>query len=373
MKIAIVAGEFSADIHGANLVKAIKKINPETRFFGFGGKLMVESGVDIEYDLTKLAIIGFVEPIKKYFFLKKLLFKFVEKIKIEKPDILILIDYPGFNLRLAKEVSKLNVPIYYYIAPQVWAWGYKRIEKIKKYVKKVIVILPFEVDIYKNAGIDAVFLGHPIVDVVKPTMSKDDVFKEFGLNPEFKTIGIFPGSRTQEVKKLLPVMFEIIKGIKKRIEKVQFLIALSPSIEIEDKITDNIKIIRDKQYDVMNISDLLIVASGTITLEAALMKTPIVVLYKLNWISFLLAKILAKVKYISLVNIIKNKKIVSEYIQDFKINDIIEESIKLLYDEKSREKMKSDLSDVVEKLGENGISERVAKIILTKINIYANF
>lgn len=371
MKIAISVGEFSADIHGANLVNAIKKINPQTEFFGLGGKLMKEAGVDIEYDLTKSAIIGFIEPVKKYFFLKKLLLKFAERVKSEKPDLLVLIDYPGFNLRLAEEVYKFGIPVVYYIAPQVWVWGEKRIEKIKKYVKKVLVILPFEEDIYKTAGIDVSFVGHPSVDIVKPTMTKEDSFREFCLSPDTTTVGIFPGSREQELKKLLPSISEIVKGIRQRIGKVQFVMALSPSIvdsfaEFSSDLfggTD-IKIVKGKQYDVMNISDLIIAASGTVAVEACITGRPMIILYKLNWISFILAKVLTKVKYISLVNIIGNKEIVPEFVQNFKKNDIIEESINLLFKEELREKMKSDLRDVAEKLGNPGVSERVAKIIL---------
>lgn len=374
MKIAISAGEYSADIHGANLVNEIKKINPEIAFFGFGGNNMAKAGVDIEYDLTKLAIIGFIEPIKKYFFLKKLLFKFVKRIKKEKPDLLILIDYPGFNLRLAKEIYKLKVPVFYYIAPQVWAWGESRLKKIKKYIKKIVSILPFEENIYKESGIDCEFVGHPVLDIVKPTMTKENFIEESGLDSSIKTIGIFPGSREQEVNRLLPLMIEIIKGIKNRIqgtvaENVQFVIALSPSIHlrVNDLEEPGIKIIRGKQYDVMNISDLIIAASGTVSLEACLIEVPMIILYKLSWISFILARVLAKVKYISLVNIIENKRIIPEFVQNFKINDIIEKSIKLLYDEKSREQMKLDFRNVAKKLGNPGVSERVAKITLNKI------
>lgn len=369
MKIAIVSGEYSADIHGSNLVNEIKKINPEIEFFGVGGKLMKEAGVDIEYDLTKLAIIGFIEPIKKYFFLKKLLNRFVERIKKENPALLILIDYPGFNLRLAKEVYKLNIPIFYYIAPQVWAWGEYRLKKIKKYIKKVINILPFEEKIYKETGIDCEFVGHPALDIVRPTMLKENFLKELCLTPDIKTIGIFPGSREQEVKKLLPVMIEVAKGIKKRIEKIQFVIALSPSIQIDFDLPAElgIKVIKDRQYDVMNISDLIIAASGTVSLEACLLEIPIIILYKLNFFSFILARVLAKVKYISLVNIIENKKIIPEFVQRFKINDIIEESIKLLYDEKSRENMKFELKKIAEKLSKPGVSERTARLILSSL------
>jgi len=373
-KIIIVAGEASGDIHAANLVKAIYDLDKDVRFFGLGGIKMKEAGVELFYNLTDLAVVGFVEVIKNLGKFRKIFFDLLNKIDKIKPQAVILIDYPGFNLRLARELKKRNIKVVYYISPQVWAWGANRIKKIKCYVDKMISILKFEEDLYHNAGIDVSFVGHPLLDIISVTQNKEEFLKTNGLSTNNLTICLLPGSREKEIQRIFPIMLQTAKIIHEQIHHTQFIIVKSHTLtqEIFTQCMQNIdlpiKIIENKTYNCLNACDFAIVTSGTATLETAILKKPMVILYKIAFLTWLFLKDIVKIPYIGLVNVIANKKIVPEYIQyNCQAKKIATEILRILSDKERYAKIRSDLEETTGLLGSPGASRRAAKIILELI------
>lgn len=319
MKFFIVSGEASGDLHGANLVKEIKKLSPESTFVGWGGDLMQAQGVEIKKHYKELAFMGFLEVVKNIRTIFKNIKRCKQQILEEQPDAIIFVDYPGFNLRIAKFAKKQGFKTLYYISPTVWAWKEKRIEKIKRDVDKLFVILPFEKQFYKERGCDVEFVGHPLIDAIADFKQnkalETSVFKkQYDLNTE-KIIALLPGSRKQEITKKLPIMLEVIKNYP----NYEYVIAGAPGLEnefYESVIGDNpIKIIYNDTYNILNNSYAALVTSGTATLETALFNVPQVVCYQTSSISYHIAKRLVNIKYISLVNLILNKEVVKELIQ----------------------------------------------------------
>jgi lipid-A-disaccharide synthase len=373
-KIIIVAGEASGDIHAANLVRAIHAINQDILFFGLGGTKMKEAGVKLFYNLADLAVIGLVEVLKNFAKFRRIFIDFLNKIDDIKPEAAILVDYPGFNLRLAKELKKRNIKVIYYISPQVWAWGTKRIQKIKSCVDKMIVILKFEEQLYYNAGIDVSFVGHPLLDIVKPDQKRQDFLRENNLTDDNLTICLLPGSREKEIQRLLPIMLKSSEMIHKHLPSTQFILVKSHTLkqEIFDKYTKNYKlpitIIEDNTYNCLNSCDFALVASGTATLEAAIMKTPMIILYKLSLFSWLLLKNMVRIPHIGLVNVVAGKKIVPELIQyNCTPQKITSDALKILTNQKIRQQINSDLEELKNLLGLPGASSRAAKIVLESI------
>ncbi|MDD5455111.1 MAG: lipid-A-disaccharide synthase [Candidatus Ratteibacteria bacterium] len=377
--IMLVAGEPSGDIHGANLIRNLKNLDNSLAFVGAGGKRMKREGLSGITDMEKLAVVGFKEVFEKFRDLKTAFRLLSEILTKERPDCLILIDYPGFNLRMAKLAKGQNIPVFYYISPQVWAWGKNRIKKIKKYVDKLFVILPFEEKFYSEYGIKAHFVGHPLLDIVKTNLNKEDAFSRFDFNPDKILIGILPGSRWKEVKLSMPVMINACNIISKEIPNVQFAVLISENIDtkrIEALLGKNLryfKLIKDKSYDFMNICDLLLVNSGTATLEIAIMGKPMIIIYRLSVISSVLIRMLVKIPYFGLANIVAGKKIVPEFFQ-FEATParIAKEALNILADETRIRTMQEELLEVKNKLGEKGASERTAKAILEEINQTVN-
>jgi len=369
-KILIIAGEVSGDMHGANLVRSVTKRNRDIEFFGLGGKKMEEAGVKLYYDLVSVSVLGLFEVLKKYRLFKKIFDDAVKRLDDEKIDCVILIDYPGFNLRFAREIKKRNIPLIYYISPQVWAWGRGRIKTIKKLVDKTIVLFKFEEDLYRESGLNVEFVGHPLLDLVKPAISKEESYRAFNLKKDKKTIALFPGSREFEVRALLPIMKRAGEIIRKTYPNVQFLITRLPSLKkgIFDDILKNtdldIKIIEGRAYDVIEASDLAIVKSGTTTLETAILEKPMLITYKASFITYMLTRLMIKLPYIGLVNVIAGKKIVPEFLQyNAKPSSIAKEAISLL-DTSKANAMKESLKTIKEKLGRNGANERAANAVL---------
>ncbi len=372
--IFIICGEPSGDLHAGNLAKKLLEINPDIRISGIGGTFMRDSGANIYCDIKDLAVIGFFDVLKKlpkFFALKKLI---LEKIKEEKPDAIILVDFSGFNLRLARKINK-TLPVIYYVSPQVWASRPGRVKTIKEYIHKMIVLFKFEEEFYKKYGIDATFIGHPLLDIVGPTMDEKEFLNKFGLLESKTTIALLPGSRKQEIKNILPVMLEASILINKNMANAQFVIAKSPQLDLDiynriiSKAFIDLKIIEGKTYDCLNIADFCLVASGTATLETAIMQRPFVVIYKMNLLNYLLYRPQVKVPYIGMVNIVAGRKIVPEFIQ-FKARpkEISEQVLKILQNPAQLEQMKNDLTLVKSLLGEKGASRRAAQIILNFLN-----
>lgn len=368
--IFIICGEASGDLHAGNLAKKILELNPKVKISGVGGRCLDEAGAKIYRDIKDLAVIGFFDVLKKlpkFFSLQRLILK---KIKEEKPDAIILIDFSGFNLRLARKINK-TLPVIYYVSPQVWASRPGRVKTIKGYIHKMIVLFKFEEEFYKRYGVDADFVGHPLLDIVRPTMEKKEFLNKFGLLESKSTIALLPGSRKQEIKRILPIMLESACLIKQKIKDVQFVLAKSPHLDLDiynciiKKADIDLKIIEGKTYDCLNIADFCLVASGTATLETAIIQRPSVVIYKMNLLNYLLYRPMVRLSYISMVNIVAGKKIVPEFIQ-FKAHPkkISAEVLEILQNPTRSEQMKKDLGQVKSLLGEKGASLRAARIII---------
>ncbi|MFH1248260.1 MAG: lipid-A-disaccharide synthase [Candidatus Omnitrophota bacterium] len=369
-KILIICGEASGDLHAANLAKAIKKINPSVKISAVGGKQLQAAKADIIYDIKELSVIGLLDVLKKlprFISLKNFLIK---KIIKEKYDLLIMVDFSGFNLRLAKTLNK-RTRLVYYISPQVWASREGRINIIKKYIDKMVVLFEFEERFYREHGIKASFIGHPLLDIVKSTLSRNEFLKGLGLTQDKITIALLPGSRNQEIKNIFPIMLKSAAIIKQNMENVQFLLVKSPQLDydvynscLQDFLHLNIKISEAGTYDCINAADFCLVCSGTATLETTILQKPFVVIYKLGLLNYLLYRPQIKVPFIGITNIISGKKIVPEFIQfKAKPRSIAELTLKLLRDTKELERMKEDLTEAKEKLGKPGACDRAAEII----------
>lgn len=376
----IIAGEASGDLYGASLAQHLFNILPNLTIMGIGGSKMKKAGVKLIFDASDIAVVGISEVFSKLKVIQQAFKQTSRLLTLEKPDMLILIDYPDFNLRLAKVAKKHGIPIVYYISPQVWAWRSGRIKTIAKLVNKMLVIFPFEVPLYEEAEVDVEFVGHPLIDIVKPELTKSESCQQFKIDAKKPIIGLLPGSRKNEIDSLLPNILDSAELLSKEIPDVQFLIPVSKTVdldEIKNKVDArkiNIRLISEKAYEIMNISDILIAASGTATLEAAIIGTPMVVIYKVSLISYLLGRLLIDVPYISLANLVAGKEVVPELIQfAVKPKNIKEEVMKIIKDDNLRKKIKEELGNVKAKLGLSGASQRVAEIvskILIKDNIY---
>ena len=361
MKYYIIAGEASGDLHGSNLIKELQKIDAKAQIRCWGGDKMKATGATLVKHYKELAFMGFAEVVKN---LPEILknFKFCKNdILAFHPDVIIFIDYPGFNLRMAKWAKENQYKTVFYISPQVWAWKENRVKNIKKYIDKMLVILPFEKDFYKKWNYEVEYVGHPLVKVI------EDFKKD---HPEIhvseNTIALLPGSRKQEIEAKLPVMLQATKNLP----EYQFVVGKAPSIEdefYEGFIKDykNVKVISNETYSLLMKSVAALVTSGTATLETALFGVPEIVCYKASNISYQIAKRLVKLKFISLVNLIMNKEVVKELIQ----NDLTSEKItvqlnNVLFDSRKKQQLKNDYSALKQLLSEGGnASQNAAKSI----------
>jgi lipid-A-disaccharide synthase len=368
-RIMIVAGEASGDLHGGNLVRAMHQIDPSLRFYGTGGKKLKEAGVDLLANSADMAVVGLTEVFSKLGTIRKVMTTLKASIKKDKPDLLILIDYPDFNLSLAATAKKNGVKVFYYISPQVWAWRKGRIAVIKKNVDKMAVILPFEVPFYREAGVDATFVGHPLLDEVKNNFSKEEALKHFGLQTDMTTVGLLPGSRQSEIVRLLPEMLKAAEIIEKEMPPVQFVLPLA-DIQDRDVVSNiigqfpvKVTVIHNAVYDVLQCADMVIVASGTATLETALMETPMVIVYRVSAPSYYIGKMVINVHHIGLVNIIAGKTVVPELIQDDVTGErIAAEVINILANRTRMEEIRAELVELKNKLGSPGAAVRAARL-----------
>lgn len=370
-KILIVAGEPSGDLHASNLVKDLKGLYPDASFFGLGGDLSRRAGVDVIFDISALSLVGFTEVLRNIFVVKKAFATVMSKVDSERPDLAILVDYPGFNLRLARQLNKRSIPVVYYVSPQVWAWGRDRIDMIKKYVSKIIVFFRFEEELYRSHGVNVEFVGHPLVDAVNVTSPKADTLKRYGLDVSKTTVALLPGSRTIEVKALLGTMCSAGRIIKNKFNNVQFLIAKHPELphELYDEMIKksglDLRIADGDTYNVLAASDIAIIASGTTTLEAAIIGTPFVIVYKTNFITFVLARLIMTVSFLGLVNIICGREVVPELLQYDATPEKISGAVLVLLGDKNRmAAMDDSFRFIKSSLGESGASLRAAKAIL---------
>lgn len=372
----MVAGEASGDLHGSSLIRELRNLNPHIQLFGIGGDRMKKEGMELFYHIDKLSIMGFFEVLSNLRMIREVMKTMLKLAEERKPNLVVLIDYPGFNLRFAKRIKKMGIPIVYYISPQVWAWGGNRVKKMKGLIDKMIVIFPFEVEIYKKFDIDCEFVGHPLLEVVRPILSEEDFQSKFDLRKNEVLLGLLPGSRWQEVERILPIMVRTGEHLDSRIKNLRVMLGLSSTIKKEkvqailDQFKDEVKIVENLTYDLMKHSDILLVTSGTATLESAILGTPFLVLYKTSFWTYLFAKSLVSISNIALANVVAGKKIVPEYIQNkAEPKDIAEEMYDILTNKQKYKSIQNELSLVKEKIGEVGASRKAAQIVNGVISV----
>jgi len=365
VKFFVIAGEASGDMHGANLIHAIKQLAPNATFQGFGGERMKNEGVKILRSLDKLNFMGFLEVVKNLGSVREN-FKVCKKAMTENPpDSIILIDYPGFNLRMAKWAKQRGIRVFYYISPQVWAWKENRVEKMKKHIDRLMVILPFEKKFFAQRGMDVDFVGHPLIDEI---LKKNSKFENGNSKGKKKIIALLPGSRKQEIKHILPEMLKV----QKHFSDHQFIIGKAPGMDISFYQNEfdlgNATVSNEGTYRLLAHSKAALVTSGTATLETGLLKVPQIVCYKASGISVQIARRIIKVPYISLVNLILNRPVVKELIQqELNTKTLTFELNRLLKDENAIKTIQEDYNQLWNKLGSGGASERAAKLIVEDI------
>ncbi|MBI3306499.1 MAG: lipid-A-disaccharide synthase [Candidatus Omnitrophica bacterium] len=370
LKIFFIACEASGDTHGAHLIEQLRLLDPEIQITGLGGPRMKRSGMPLLKDMTNLSALGLGDVLRQYFVYRRIFYGALEEVRKFKPDVIVVIDSPAFNLRFAKKIYK-EFPVIYYISPQIWAWGGRRIHTIKRTISKMLCILPFEEEIYEKAGVPCEFVGHPLLDEI-PAASENraGLRKEWKI-PEYRlAIGLLPGSREKEVKRILPVMLKSAALLKNEFPEACFFIMRSPNVS--RKIYDSLLIqypgldirFQDYSHSLVASLDFALVTSGTATLETTLLGVPFFLLYKTGWTTYFLGRQLVRVKFLGLTNLLAGKNVVPEFIQrDANPKAIAQKAIKLLSDQQAMDNMREELLEIREKLGEKGASLRAARTI----------
>ncbi len=366
----IVTGETSGELYGSLLAVSLKKRQPGIRIIGIGGERMKEAGVELVSGIS--SAFGLAEAVSSISRIKEAFRKAVEALTRNKPSVLVLIDYPDFNLRLAGEAKKYGIKILYYVSPQVWAWRKRRIKKIAGLAERMAVILPFEEKIYKDTGLACEFVGHPVFDEIQELKAdKNNIKRELGLKEDVPVLSLLPGSRPHEIDNLLPVLPDVLKEFKKEFKGYQFCIPFAPNTDINkyETIIDGLRsegavINKGESLKALYAADMAVIASGTATLQAVLLGVPIVVIYKLFPLTYWIAKLIVKVKYASLVNILSGKEVVKELFQsDVTAKNIMNEIRKIVSDESYRDKMLRAYDIVRTMFSGKKASERVAEIV----------
>jgi lipid-A-disaccharide synthase len=377
--IMIIAGEASGDMHGAGLVRAMLSMAPDLHFFGMGGRELKAAGVELVYDAAKLSVVGATEVFSHLgdiLAARRLLMKQMQE---RKPALLIIIDFPDFNLMLAKRARKLGIPVFYYISPQVWAWRQGRVGKIGKLTDRIAVILPFEKDFYRDRGVAVDFVGHPLVDTVTTTMEKEQFRESLKIVPGTTVVGLLPGSRKKEIISLLPVFLGAAKHLSDTTEHEYVFVIPKASTVSRQLLEENgirtfrdqmdIKIVEHRRYDLMAACDAVVAASGTVTLELAILNVPTVVTYRVSPRTYFLGRLLVRrIQWFSLVNLIAGRTVIPELLQDEVIPENIARELSLILgDEKGRHDMLQGFDEVRAKLGKPGTAGRAAEIALSLV------
>ena len=368
-QVVIVAGEASGDAHAARLVTELKKLDDSISFRGMGGDNLRAAGVDVFIDMAELAVVGIVEVLLKYNIIKAELNKLKQNIADNPPDLLILVDYQEFNQRLAAYAKSIGIKVLFYIGPQVWAWRPKRVYKMAKIVDHMAVILPFEKALYEDANVPVTFTGHPLTDEVVADKSRQQARTQLKIDDK-TTLGLFPGSRSGEIKRVLPILLASAQLIIKEKPGIQFVLPVANTIKEEDLAPfrakmNELSVITSKQpfYDVIQSCDVILSASGTAILEIGLLEVPMVIVFKIAPLSHYILSKMVNIKHLGLVNIIPGKEIVKEYIQqNAKPPDIAKETLRLLNDKKYYETMQHELSLIRQLLGSGNGSKNVAQL-----------
>jgi len=394
VRVFVIAGEASGDLHGSCLIHALKSKLPQTRFTGIGGPKMEEAGLELLLPSSDLAVVGVAEIIGHVRPILKAFCRTTAWLRKERPDLLVLIDYPEFNLQVAARAKKLGIPIFYYISPQVWAWRQGRVKKLRRLVNRMAVILPFEEAFFRSHGMEVTFVGHPLLDVVRSEFSRAEFCERTGINTERPIVGLVPGSRKGEISRLFPVMAEAAKGIIQDRPDVQFVLPLAPSLDSQilksfhcsikiSSVTDAgrqsptdkssnfpiIRVVKGQTYEAIAASDLILAASGTVTLEAAILETPMIVTYKVSPITYFLGRRLVKVPFASLVNLVAGRSLVPEIIQrEVTPERLSHEVLSLLKNDTGRQNMKAELKKVKNALGTSGAAARAADLAIELVD-----
>ena len=372
--ILIIAGEVSGDLHAAALVKELKVLDNEIKLFGIGGDKMKEAGVEIIYHLNKMAFMGFAEVVKHLPFINKVKKEILFEVEKRNAKYAVLIDYPGFNLNIAKKLKAGGIDIIYYISPQIWAWGGGRIKKIRELVKKMLVVFPFEEKLYRDNDVNAEFVGHPLVKRLEEHsfLSKQELFQILNLDQSKEILLILPGSRKHEIEDIFP---ETIKAASRLAEEFNFLVVVACSSNIDVKVFERYKqnysfsVISNYTYDLLKNAKFGIIKSGTSTLEAGLLQLPMVIVYKTSGLTYHIGKALVKLKNIGMANIILGETVVPELVQgDVNSNKIYETCRSILTDDSIYEKIKTKLGEIIIKLGDKNASANAANSIYQLMN-----
>ena len=369
--VMIVAGEASGDLHGASLVHEMKALDASLIFCGVGGKRLEAEGVRLVARSSDMAVVGLTEVFSRLRHILGVFFRLRRMLREEKPHLLILIDYPDFNLPLASAAKRAGVKVFYYISPQVWAWRKNRIHRIRRVVDRMAVILPFEKAVYAEMGVEVDFVGHPLLDSVKRMRTREEALAAFGLRDSWPIVALLPGSREKEVTSLLPEMLGAAAILGRDFQESQFVLPLADTVDagLVEKITRGypvaVRVLPGQMYDAVGISDAAMVASGTATLETALLETPMVIAYRISPLTAAVGKRVVRVEHIGLVNIIAGKTVVPERVQDDATAEKLATEVKAILCDRARyDAIRKDLSGVREKLGEPGASRRAAAIAL---------
>jgi len=375
-KIMFSAGESSGDQHAANMFKELQKQLPNIKGLGMGSSKMQQSGIDIHFDSSNIAVIGLVEVLKHYGEIRSAL-KLMQKLVVsEQPDLLVCVDYKEFNLKLARFAKQQGIKVLFYVSPQVWAWRPGRVVTYGKAIDMMAVIFPFEMAYYEAENVPVTYVGHPSVDKVHPLHSKAEDLASFNLDVNVKTVGILPGSRVNEIKRMLPVMLAAAEELQNKYSKIQFVLPQADSITDEllqsylQASVANVTVIKNQPYDVIQCCDAIMTTSGTASLEIAILQIPMVIAYRLSAITYFFAKYLVNTKFIGLPNIIAGKGIVKELIQhDVTANKLADEIDQILQDQSYRENILAELAVVKERLGKGGGSKNMADLAIKMLSV----
>lgn len=366
--IFFIAGEASGDLLGANLARQLLHLRPDLKLLAIGGDLMRAQGVEIVFPNSSMNIIGWVGVLKNWRIIYKATRRVREIFKKNRPDLLILIDYPGFNLRVAKMAKHFDIKVLYYVSPQIWAWKYQRVQQIRRYVHHMAVLFAFEEDIYRKENIPVTYVGHPLAYMVKAKEEPSQIFQRYQLNPQFPVVAIFPGSRQSEVRRLFPVIVAAIEIISAKIPGIQFVLPLASTLsrnDLQAYLNDKITVVENDTYNILSICQAAIVKSGTSTLEVGLSQIPLVIIYKSNWINYWLARFVVQTTQIGLCNIVAQKSIAKELIQGaVTAENIADEVLRLLINSHYRERVLADLKILSQQMQQPN-SSKMANLVLT--------
>ena len=370
-RILMVAGEASGDLLGAHLATALLALRPNLKLIGMGGKQMRAAGVDVFIDADKLAVVGVWEVLKHAGDIFAAMKALKKLFNTNPPDLVIFIDYPGLNLRLAKHAKRAGIKVLYYVSPQIWAWRYGRIKKIKRYVDQMAVLFAFEETLYQKEQMPVSFVGHPLVDIATPTLAQTATAAQFQLDINKPVIALFPGSRHSEISRLMPTLMAAVTLIKQQLPAAQFVLPLAPSLSSADlhaHLIPSIQIIENNTYNLLSLCDAAITASGTATLEIALQQVPMVIIYKVSPLTYWLGTKLINVPYIGLCNLVAEENVALELIQHHANADTIaHETLRLVRERAYRQEVLQKLAQVKKKLGKGGGSEKTAHVALNML------